>query len=118
MAVSENLEIWHNPRCSKSRQTLALLKERGLSPKIRLYLEDGPDIETMLKVLTELNKSPTEIIRNKDALFKDLSLSTDLPEAALIDAMIANPALIERPIVRHDNKARLGRPPEDVLEIL
>lgn len=115
MAVTE---IWHNPRCSKSRQTLALLEERGIAPQIRLYLQDSPDEATLRTVLAELGKTPVEIMRVKDALFKDLGLRKDTPADDLIRAMVANPALIERPIVRAGGKARMGRPPEDVLEIL
>ncbi|MBI1492510.1 arsenate reductase (glutaredoxin) [Halocynthiibacter styelae] len=115
MAVTE---IWHNPRCSKSRQTLAILEERGIAPQIRLYLQDGPDEATLRAVLTELDKTPAEIMRVKDALFKDLGLNKDTAPDDLIRAMVANPALIERPIVRQGGKARMGRPPEDVLEII
>ncbi len=115
MAVTE---IWHNPRCSKSRQTLALLEERGIAPQIRLYLQDAPDEATLRAVLAELDKTPVEIMRVKDALFKDLGLSKNPAPDDLIRAMVTNPALIERPIVRQDGKARMGRPPEDVLEII
>lgn len=118
MAVSDAVEIWHNPRCSKSRQTLALLEERGITPEIRLYLQDGPDAATVQDVLKALGKSAAEIMRTKDALFKDLGLSSDLPDDALIAAMVANPGLIERPIVRKSGQARMGRPPENVLDIL
>lgn len=118
MAVAAQPEIWHNPRCSKSRQALALLEARGFSPLIRRYLQDGPDKATLETLLSALKKPPIDIMRTKDALFKDLGLSIDTTDTALMNAMVANPALIERPIVRMGDEARIGRPPESVLEIL
>lgn len=110
--------IWHNPRCSKSRQTLALLQERGIEPEQRFYLTDGPSVDEIRAVLDMLGKQPVEIMRVKDALFKELGLTKDSPDDDLIAAMAANPALIERPIVIANGKAAMGRPPEAVLEIL
>ena len=111
--------LYHNPRCSKSRQTLALLEERGLEPHIIRYLETPPDAETLDGLLNLLGLEPRQLMRTKEAPYKALSL--DAPErsrAKLIDAMIAHPILIERPIVVANGKAAIGRPPESVLQIL
>lgn len=108
--------IWHNPRCSKSRQTLQLLEENGVSPEVRLYLADTPTEAEISKVLAKLNTNALTIIRRKEARAAGLNLMAD--EATLITALAANPALIERPIVIRGDKAALGRPPEDVLKIL
>ena len=111
-------EIWHNPRCSKSRQTLALLEENGISPDIRLYLVDSPDETTLRDVAAKLGKNAVDMMRVKDSLFKELGLSKNDRDDALFAAMAANPKLIERPIVLNNGKAAMGRPPESVLEIL
>jgi arsenate reductase len=111
-------EIWHNPRCSKSRQTLALLEEQGITPNVRLYLEDAPDTATLREVAQKLGKTAVEMMRVKEALFKELGLSKSDSDAKLFKAMAENPKLIERPIVLHNGKAAMGRPPEAVLDIL
>lgn len=111
-------EIWHNPRCSKSRQTLALLEDRGEAVTVRRYLDNTPSEAELRAVLTALNASPIDIMRKGEKVFKELGLSADAPEDDLIAAMLAHPILIERPIVLKDGKARIGRPPESVLEIL
>ncbi|MEK9594140.1 MAG: arsenate reductase (glutaredoxin) [Luminiphilus sp.] len=107
--------IWHNPRCSKSRQTLALLEERGISPAVRLYLDDAPSTAEMIEVLRQLGIKPWELLRRGEKMFKELRLDKDTPDETLIKAMSANPILIERPIVIHGGGAALGRPPESVL---
>ncbi|MFV2052056.1 arsenate reductase (glutaredoxin) [Aliiroseovarius sp. YM-037] len=112
------IEIWHNPRCSKSRQTLALLEESGVTPTVKLYQTDPPTADEIRAVLALLGVSPAKIMRVKDGLFRDLGLSVDDDDTRLIDAMVAHPALIERPIVLANGKAALGRPPEAVLDIL
>lgn len=111
------ITIWHNPRCSKSRQTLALLEERGISPVIRKYLEDTPSETELRDVLSKLGLTPAQITRTKEADYKDVrdGLGT---QAAHIAALAAHPKLIERPIVINGDKAALGRPPEAVLKIL
>ena len=109
--------IWHNPRCSKSRQTLALLEERGISPTVRLYLDDAPSASDMAEVLQQLAIKPWELLRRSEKVFKELGLEKDAADAALIEAMSANPILIERPIVIHGGEAALGRPPETVLRL-
>ena len=118
--MNDLITIYHNPRCSKSRETLALLKEKGVEPQVVLYLETPPDAATIKKLLKMLGmKSARDLMRQKEDLYKSLNLAdAGLSEAALIQAMVDNPKLIERPIVVHDGKARIGRPPESVLEIL
>ena len=110
--------IWHNPRCSKSRETLALLEEEGEQPAIRKYLEDAPSAEEIRKILALLGIEPRALMRTKEALYKELGLADVSDNEALIKAMADNPKLIERPVVIKNGKARLGRPPESVLEIL
>lgn len=110
--------IWHNPRCSKSRETLALLEEKGEQPAIRKYLEDAPSAEEIREILALLGIEPRALMRTKEALYKELGLADVSDNEALIKAMADNPKLIERPVVIKNGKASLGRPPESVLEIL
>jgi arsenate reductase len=112
--------IFHNPRCSKSRQTLALLEERGLTPDVVLYLESPPSVEELDTLLSQLHKQPLELIRTKEATFKELGLSKgdERPRDEWLALMHAHPILIERPIVVVGDKAAVGRPPESVLDIL
>lgn len=118
--MSHPVTIYHNPRCSKSRETLALLKENGVEPEVVLYLETPPDAATLKNLLKMLGmKSARELMRQKEELYKELNLADSaLSEADLIKVMIANPKLIERPIVVKNGQARIGRPPESVLDIL
>ncbi len=111
--------IYHNPRCSKSRQTLALLEARGLEPRVIRYLETPPEVAELHRLLALLGRRPREIMRKQEAPFRELGLDDPgLSEAALIAAMAAHPVLIERPIVVAGERAALGRPPEAVLAIL
>ena len=111
--------IYHNPRCSKSRATLALLEERGIEPHIVRYLDTPPTAAELGKVLKALGIGPRALLRTGEAEYRDLDLAREeLDDAALIEAMVAHPRLIERPIVVAGGKARIGRPPEAVLEIL
>jgi arsenate reductase len=111
--------IYHNPRCSKSRATLALLEERGIEPRVVRYLETPPSAAELKKVLEALGLRPRALLRTGEAEYRELDLGRDeLDDAALIDAMAAHPRLIQRPIVIVNGKARIGRPPESVLEIL
>ena len=111
--------IFHNPRCSKSRATLALLEENGIEPEIRLYLENPPHEAELAGILGLLGKTPRELMRKGEAEYREQGLADDsLGDGELIAAMCANPRLIERPIVLANGKAALGRPPESVLEIL
>ncbi|WP_105599587.1 arsenate reductase (glutaredoxin) [Cronobacter sakazakii] len=118
--MSRDVTIYHNPRCSKSRETLSLLTERGIEPDVVLYLETPPDAATIKTLLNQLGFSQArELMRTKEDLYKTLNLADpSLSEEVLIQAMADNPKLIERPIVISHGKARLGRPPEQVLEIL
>jgi len=111
--------IYHNPRCSKSRQTLEMIRSRGIEPEIVLYLEDPPDARTLKALLKKLGMKPWDLLRRKEAIFKELKLAEkqDNP-AALIRAMAQHPVLIERPIVVRGAQAALGRPPENVLGVL
>jgi arsenate reductase len=114
-----SVSIYHNPRCSKSRQALNLLKEKGVQPEIVKYLDTPPDRATLARILEMLGLEPRELMRKKEKEYKELGLNDpQLTREQLIDAMIAHPRLIERPIVIKDGKAALGRPPESVLEIL
>ena len=111
--------IYHNPRCSKSRQTLQLLRDRGLEPEIVEYLQSPPSPAELGRILDLLGKAPRELMRPKEAPYKALGLGDECNSRDdLIAAMVANPILIERPIVVAGDKAAVGRPPEAVLEIL
>jgi arsenate reductase len=111
--------IYHNPRCSKSRQTLALLTEKGIAPRIVEYLKTPPSAAELTAILGQLGLAPRDLMRKGEAPYKDLSLADPGKSTeALVQAMVDNPILIERPIVLADGKAALGRPPEAVLEIL
>ena len=110
--------IYHNPRCSKSRETLALLEQQGISPEVVLYLQTPPSNDTIKTLLNQLGMaSASELMRTKEDIYKELDLKSESNEDALIEAMTANPKLIERPIVIHNDKAKIGRPPESVLEL-
>ena len=111
--------IYHNPRCSKSRQTLALLEERGIGPRVVDYLKTPPSAAELKTILKKLGLRPRDLIRKGEPLNAELGLKDrDLDDDALIALMVANPILIERPIVVSGGKAAIGRPPESVLEIL
>ncbi|WP_449549127.1 arsenate reductase (glutaredoxin) [Lelliottia amnigena] len=118
--MSDAVKIYHNPRCSKSRETLELVKSKGVEPEVVLYLETPPDAQTLRKLLNLLNMtSARELMRQKEDLYRSLNLAnSQLTEDELIQAMVDNPKLIERPIVVAHGKARIGRPPEAVLDIL
>lgn len=110
------ITIWHNPRCSKSRQTLALLDGRDVT--IRLYLDDAPSLAELTSAQAALGLPAIQMMRPKEAEFKDLGLTQDSPEADLLAAMASHPRLIERPIVFANGKAAIGRPPQAVLDIV
>jgi len=112
------IEIWHNPRCSKSRQTLALLEERNLDVTVRRYLDAPPGEAELRDALARLGMSAKDLIRKGESRFKELGLAVDNPQEVLLTAMAAHPILIERPIVFVHGKAAIGRPPEAVLDIL
>lgn len=113
-----SLTIWHNPRCSKSRQTLALLEENGHQPDVRRYLDDAPSEAEIRAVAAALGLAPIDMMRRGEAEFKAEGLSKDSDDDTLFAAMARLPKLIERPIVITGDKAAIGRPPESVLDIL
>lgn len=114
-----SIEILHNPRCSKSRATLALLEERGLKATVIDYQKQPPSAAQLESILRKLGMEPRELMRKDEPTYKDLGLDDPkLGRQQLIDAMVAHPILIERPIVLANGKAALGRPPEAVLAIL
>ncbi len=113
------LKIYHNPRCSKSRQTLQLLKDNNLEPEVVKYLETPPSAAELEEILELLGLEPRELMRRKEKEYKALGLDDpNLSREALIQAMVEHPRLIERPIVIKDGRAVIGRPPEKVLELL
>jgi len=113
-----SIKIYHNPRCSKSRQTLALLHDNGHAPEIVTYLNDIPSMAELKSILKMLNMtSAQELMRKGEAVYKELRLKTVSDEDELLAAMAANPKLIERPIVIKDGRAAIGRPPESVLSL-
>lgn len=113
-----DVTIWHNPRCSKSRQTLALLEQRGLSVTERRYLDDAPNEDEIKSTLELLGLAPISLMRVKEPEFRAANLTKDSDPSDLIAAMVATPKLIERPIVFANGKAAIGRPPEAVLDIV
>lgn len=114
-----SVTIYHNPRCSKSRETLGLLESKGVEPRVVLYLETPPDAAELGRILDKLGMEPRELMRRNEKEYKENGLDDPaLSRDALIEAMIAHPRLIQRPIVLSGDKAALGRPPESVLEIL
>lgn len=111
--------IYHNPRCSKSRQTLQLLRDRGIEPQVVKYLRTPPDAAQLAGLLAKLGLQARDLLRRQEDEYARLGLADKLDdEQALLQAMAQHPVLIERPIVVKGNRARLGRPPEKVLEIL
>lgn len=111
------ITIWHNPRCSKSREALRLLRENGVEPEIRDYIQDPPSAEEITWVLGMLGMRASQILRRKDARELGIQVVED-NDAAIIAAMVENPRLIERPIVISGKHAVVGRPPENVLDLL
>lgn len=110
--------IYHNPRCSKSRQTLALLEERGIEPEIIKYLDTPPSVEQLKALMSQLELTDVRaMMRTKEDIYKELELKS-ADDETLFKAMVQNPKLIERPIVVANGKAKHGRPPEQVLDIL
>tara|TARA_B100000508_G_scaffold137355_1_gene131522 strand:- start:21142 stop:21480 length:339 start_codon:yes stop_codon:yes gene_type:complete len=112
------MELIHNPRCSKSRQTLQLLEEKGINPDVRLYLKDELSKEELKSILKKLDVPASSIIRKGEKDYKENFKGKELSDEEWIDAMLKFPKLIERPILVNGDKAKVGRPPEDVLEIL
>ena len=112
------ITLWHNPRCSKSRETLDLLQSHGADVTVRRYLDDAPSIEEIRAALDILAVAPIDMMRTGEAAFKSLDLTKSSPDEALITAMAQNPILIERPIAFTETDAKIGRPPEATLALL
>lgn len=110
--------IYHNPRCSKSRQALQLLEDNNQSPEIRLYLKETLTFDELKEIIEKLGILPEALIRKNEAIYKASYKGKELSSEAWIQAMIDNPKLIERPIVVKENKAIIARPPEDVLSFI
>ena len=111
--------IYHNPRCSKSRQTLQLLEENGVSPEIVEYLKEVPSKSDLKGIIKSLGVSARDILRKKEAIYKEAGFNNDnLSDDEIVSMMVENPKVIERPIVVNGSKATIGRPPENVLEII
>ncbi len=112
-----DLTLWHNPRCSKSRQALALLEDGGHAPSVRLYLTNHPSEGEIIDLLVRLGVAPRAMMRTGEKIYKDLGLS-EADDAALIVAMATHPILIERPVLITADRAVIGRPPEQVLTLV
>ncbi len=112
------ITYWHNPRCSKSRAGLAFFEEKGVELTVRLYQKDGPTLEELKRVHKMLGRPALQMMRSKDALFKELGLTNEMDDDRLLDAMANHPALIERPIAFTDTVARIGRPTEALADLL
>ena len=114
-----SITIYHNPKCSKSRQTLKLLEEQATGIDVIEYLKNPPTVKKLKEILSLLKISPRELMRKKETEYKELMLSnSNLGDKDLIESMVKHPILIERPIVLANGKAALGRPPENVLNII
>jgi arsenate reductase (glutaredoxin) len=114
-----SVTIYHNPKCSKSCQTLELLGTKGITPNIIEYIKNPPTVEKLKEILSQLGIAPRDLMRKKENTYKELELgNSSLSDKYLIDFMVEHPILIERPIVIANGKATIGRPPEQVLDIL
>jgi len=113
-----SIKIYHNPKCSKSRATLALLEEQGVEAEVIKYLDTPPSKEELKELLKMLGMSARELMRTKEDIYKELGLKDIENEDKLVDAMVQHPKLIERPIVIKDGKAAIGRPIENIVELI
>jgi arsenate reductase len=111
------IKIYHNPRCSKSRQGLAILEDKKVAIEVVKYLDNPPSREELIDILNKLAIKPMQLIRKGEVIWKENYKGKDLTDAEIIDAMLANPKLIERPIIISGNKAVIGRPPEKIMEL-
>ena len=112
------MEIWHNPRCRKSREGLQFLQDKGLSPEVKEYMKEGVSRDELKEVLSKLNISATDLLRKNEKIYKEEYKGSDLSEDQWIDIMVSNPQLIERPIIINGNKAVIGRPTEKIEEVI
>ncbi len=110
--------IWHNPRCSKSREALTILEENGCETDVVKYLETTPNKDQIETALTMLGMNPRELMRTKEEIYKELNLKEENDYDKLVDAMVANPKLIERPVIFKDNIAIIGRPTSIIAKFL
>lgn len=108
------MKIYHNPRCSKSRQTLSILEEEGIKPNIIKYLDDTPSVEELSTIVKQLGIKPEALIRKNESIYKEKFREKDLSDEEWMEAMVRYPKLIQRPIVVKGNRAVIGRPPENV----
>ena len=113
-----NVTIWHNPRCGKSRDGVKLLEEKGIDAEVVKYLDTPPTKEELAALLKMLGITARELMRTKEAIYKELNLKEVTDEDQLIEAMVNNPKLIERPIVIKDGKAAIGRPIENIVDLI
>lgn len=116
--MAEDVVIYHNPKCSTSRKTLELLRQRGIEPTIIKYLDDPPSQKRIFELIDMLGEAPAALLRRKEKQYAELGLSPGSGKTEVARAIAQHPVLLERPIVVHAGKARIGRPPERVLEIL
>jgi len=117
--VTTKLQLYHNPRCSKSRQALDLLQERGYSPEIIEYLKTPPDVDTLKQVLDRLQLKPRDILRKKEKEYLELGLDDEtLTDDQILQAIVKAPKLLERPILVRGDRAAIGRPTENLLPLL
>ena len=114
----EDITIWHNPRCSKSRNALNLLEEKNINANVVKYLDDTPSKDELKEILNKLNMTAQELMRKGEAVYKELGLKDQTNEEKLLDAMIENPKLIERPVIIRGEKAVVARPIENLEELL
>lgn len=114
----QNIQIWHNPRCSKSRNALNLLEEKGINSNVVKYLEDTPNKKELKEVLKKLGIPAKELLRTGENIYKELNLKDENDEEKIIDAMLLHPKLIERPIIIKGDKAVIARPIENLEELL
>ncbi len=113
------LKIYHNPRCSKSRKTLELLRDKGVEPEIVEYLKATPSSQELVEIMEKLGISARNVLRKGEAAYKELGLKDEtLSDEAIVRAIVSNPILLERPIVVSGDRAIIGRPPENVLDLL
>ncbi len=116
--MPEEYQIYHNSRCSKSRQTLQILRDNGVEPTIIEYLKDTPTAKELKKILTKLHLKPKDILRTGEQIYKNQFKNMSFTDAEWIDIMVENPILIERPIVLKGNTGVIGRPPDNVIKLL
>jgi arsenate reductase len=117
--AKETVTLFHNPRCSKSRAALELLRSRGVEPVIVEYLKVSPSVATLREVVDKLGIAPSKLVRTQEAVFREIGLESKLDDdEAVLSALNEHPILIERPIALCGSRARIGRPPEKVLELL